>query len=76
MSNTKLRRRAAAAFLRNNGYPVAESTLAKLACVGGGPEFTSFGRIPLYEPQKLLDWVRSRCRTRISTSDPGSPIAA
>jgi hypothetical protein len=72
----KLRRRGASAFLKDNGYPVAESTLAKYATIGGGPPFESFGRIPLYDPDELLSWARSRCRVRRSTSDPGSPVPA
>ena len=44
-----LRRRAAAAYLRENrGFPCSEKTLAKLACIGGEPVYRLFGRIPLY----------------------------
>ena len=59
--------------------PVAfdrERTLDKLASVGGGPPFIHFGRIPLYTPDDLLSWARSRSRARRSTSDPGEPLAA
>jgi hypothetical protein len=43
-----LRRRAAAEYLREHwGIPCGEKTLAKLACVGGGPLYQLFGRIPL-----------------------------
>jgi hypothetical protein len=46
---TYLRRRAAAAYLREQrGIPFSEQTLAKLACIGGGPLYRLFGRIPLY----------------------------
>ena len=50
MSQTAyLRRRAAAEYLRENcGIPCSEKTLAKLACIGGGPVYRRFGRIPLY----------------------------
>lgn len=50
MSNPAfLRRRAAADYLRQHwGVPCSEKTLAKLACVGGGPAYRRFGRIPLY----------------------------
>jgi len=41
-----LDRRQAAAFLTNRGYRTAPATLAKLACIGGGPTFESFGRKP------------------------------
>ena len=46
---TYLRRRAAAEYLREQrGIPCSEKTLAKLACIGGGPVYRLFGRIPLY----------------------------
>jgi hypothetical protein len=44
----RLDRRQAAAFLTERGYRTAPATLAKLACIGGGPVFESFGRRPLY----------------------------
>ena len=48
-SATYLRRRAAAEYLREQrGIPCGEKTLAKLACIGGGPVYRRFGRIPLY----------------------------
>ena len=48
-STTYLRRRAAAEYLREQrGIPCSEKTLAKLACIGGGPIYRRFGRIPLY----------------------------
>ena len=44
-----LRRRAAAEYIRVRwGIPCSEKTLAKLACIGGGPIYRRFGRIPLY----------------------------
>ena len=68
-----LRRREASAFLCERGYPNAPSTLAKLASVGGGPVFQSFGRIPLYREDDLLAWAQSRSTgPRRSTSDPGT----
>ena len=46
---TYLRRRAAAEYLREQRrIPCSEKTLAKLACIGGGPVYRLFGRIPLY----------------------------
>jgi hypothetical protein len=49
LSITYLRRRAAAEYLREQrGIPCSEKTLAKLACIGGGPLYRRFGRIPLY----------------------------
>jgi hypothetical protein len=53
-------RRAAAQFLTEQGYKTAPATLARLACVGGGPAFRKFGRKPLYNDEDLLDWAHSR----------------
>jgi hypothetical protein len=68
----KLGRKDAAHFLTNRGYKTAPATLARLACVGGGPTFRSFGRKPLYREADLLAWAVSRTTgPRRSTSDPG-----
>ena len=68
----RLDRRQAAAFLTARGYRTAPATLAKLACVGGGPTFESFGRKPLYREADLLAWAKAKTTgPRRSTSDPG-----
>jgi len=74
MSNTStdrpLSRREAADYLTERGYRTAAATLAKLACIGGGPVYESFGRKPLYKSADLLAWVASRSSgPRRSTSD-------
>jgi hypothetical protein len=71
-----LSRRDAAQFLTEHGYKTAPSTLAKLACLGGGPPFRSFGRRPLYQSSDLIAWAQARCTgPRCSTSDPGAQEA-
>lgn len=56
-----LLRDEASAYLRErHGIACAPGTLAKLACLGGGPCFSRFGRRPLYRPVDLDDWVASR----------------
>jgi hypothetical protein len=68
----RLDRRQAAAFLTERGYRTAPATLAKLACIGGGPIFESFGRRPLYREADLLAWAQARTTgPRRSTNDPG-----
>ena len=58
-----LLRNEAAQYVREKwGVRCAPKTLAKLACIGGGPEFRRAGRSPLYEPEQLDAWVLSRCR--------------
>ena len=54
------RRAEASSYLKQNwGISRAPSTLAKLACLGGGPRFQSAGRIPLYPETELDEWARS-----------------
>jgi hypothetical protein len=70
----RLNRKEAADFLTKLGYRTAPATLAKLASIGGGPIFESFGRKPLYTPSNLLAWVAAKSTgPRRSTSDKGSP---
>jgi hypothetical protein len=69
----RLDRGRASTFLAEHGYRVAPSTLAKLACLGGGPVYRKFGRTPFYLPADLLSWAQSRCSgPRRSTSEPGA----
>jgi hypothetical protein len=76
ISQQRFTRRQAAEFLTEQGYPVASTTLAKYASVGGGPIFESFGRKPLYRPDDLLTWANERSTgPRRSTSDPGTTHA-
>jgi hypothetical protein len=68
-----LDRKQASSFLTERGYRTAVATLAKLACLGGGPVFESFGRRPLYREVDLLAWAQARSTgPRRSTSDPGT----
>jgi len=56
-----LRREAAAIYVQEKfGIPCAQSWLAKLACVGGGPSYRLAGRIPLYAPTDLDNWATAR----------------
>ena len=65
-----LSRREASDYLRSRGLPVAVATLNKLACVGGGPIFQSFGRLPRYRPADLDAWAASRLsKPKRNTSD-------
>jgi hypothetical protein len=76
-SDRKLRTPEAARALSDRGYSTAPATLAKLRCVGGGPPFVLFGRVPLYELSDLLEWAAERAgRKRTSTSDEAEHEAA
>jgi hypothetical protein len=67
----RLSRQEAAAVLTEAGLGTAPATLAKLACIGGGPPFESWGRYPRYPAGPLRDWaLRRLSRPRSSTSEP------
>lgn len=68
---TLLRRQMASQYLRErHSVVIAPATLAKLACLGGGPRFRKFNNVPLYEAAELDAWVESRLtRPLMSTSD-------
>ena len=52
----KLRTSEAALYLR-----MAESTLAKLRCYGGGPRYSKAGpRLVIYDRADLEAWLKSR----------------
>jgi hypothetical protein len=65
-----LDRKQAAQLLTDHGYRTAPATLAKLACIGGGPVFRSWGRKPLYLATDLIAWAEARTSgPRRSTSE-------
>ncbi len=56
-----LRRNEASKYLHeNHNLHYATKTLAKLACIGGGPPFRLAGRFPLYPISGLDAWARSK----------------
>lgn len=59
-----LSRVEAAQFLTDHGFPISHRTLAKYACLGGGPNYRKFGTRALYSPDGLLAWAEAK------TSDP------
>lgn len=66
-------RKEASDFLKERGLPVAPTTLAKYASLGGGPPMHHFGRRVLYNPATLLDWANSKLSgPSQSTSDRNS----
>ena len=54
-----------------HGYPIAVSTLEKLACTGGGPHFSRIGgRTIVYAKPDLDEWAIERIGKPVrSTSD-------
>lgn len=72
MTSQFLRRKQAGEYLKGRYGFGSEKTLAKLACVGGGPEFRKAGTAALYEPTKLDEWALAKIGApQASTSDMG-----
>ena len=55
-----LRRKQAAEYLKSKYGFGSASTLAKLACLGGGPKMAYAGRLPLYTFESLDAWIASK----------------
>jgi hypothetical protein len=56
-----MRRAEAASYLRGtHGLPCAPATLAKYACIGGGPAFRKAGKFPIYSRDDLDAWAEQR----------------
>jgi hypothetical protein len=66
-----MRRADAARYIRENyGIPCAAPTLAKYACIGGGPAFRKAGKFPIYSREDLDSWAQQRLGVRArSTSE-------
>ncbi|WP_437871983.1 hypothetical protein ACSD7O_07180 [Methylorubrum extorquens] len=65
----KRRRDAAAAYIvERYGIPCSPKTLAKLACLGGGPAFYKAGRIPLYADADLDAWACAKLSPRLTST--------
>jgi len=64
-----MRRVEAAHYLRENyGIPCVPSTLAKYACIGGGPAFRRASKFPIYARDDLDAWAKSRISKRVSST--------
>ncbi len=59
-SKTYLRRADAAKYLQERYGAYTTETLAKLACVGGGPVFRKMGKFPFYTVADLEAWAEAR----------------
>lgn len=64
-----MRRDVAARYLLEvHGVRRAPATLAKLACVGGGPKFRKDGRWPLYSQQALDEWATGHLSPEVAST--------
>jgi hypothetical protein len=58
---TMMRRADAARYIReSHAIPCSPATLAKYACLGGGPAFRKAGKFPIYSRADLDAWARER----------------
>jgi hypothetical protein len=71
VSNLNLRRAEAAHYIREkHAIPCSPATLAKYACIGGGPPFRKAGKFPIYSREDLDAWASDRLGKRVlSTSE-------
>ena len=71
----RMTRKETAAFLRQRGFPIGNSTLNKLCMPssGQGPLVAAWwGRRPLYDPADALAWAEARVRpAQNRVSKPG-----
>jgi hypothetical protein len=57
----QMRRADAAHYIRTTyGIPCVATTLAKYACIGGGPAFRKAGKFPIYSRDDLDAWAEQR----------------
>lgn len=65
----RLRRDEASAYLKDeHDVSCAPRTLAKLAVIGGGPPMIYSGRFPLYEPDSLDAWAKSKLSPQVNST--------
>jgi hypothetical protein len=68
-TNVFMRRADAAQYLREAyGIPCVASTLAKYACIGGGPAFRKAGKFPIYSRDDLDAWANQRLGKLVRTT--------
>lgn len=64
-----LTRGQAAEYCIKQGLPVSPKTLAKYACVGGGPKFRKFGTMRvIYKIEDLDEWIKRRLSKTFSST--------
>lgn len=64
-----LTRGQAAEYCIKQGLPVSPKTLAKYACVGGGPKFRKFRTMRvIYKIEDLDEWIERRLSKTFSST--------
>lgn len=75
MTEIYLRRHEAAKYLQSRFGFCTPRTLAKLATVGGGPQYRKLGKFPLYAREDLDAWAQSRMSGPVASTSE-YPVAA
>ena len=60
MKDKFLLRNEAARYINEKGLPITRGTLAKLASVGGGPNYRIFGNKAVYTHEEVDAWIAKR----------------
>ena len=68
METHYMRRNEAAQYLRERVHAYTAATLAKLATVGGGPEYQKIGPFPVYTAEALDTWLASKTGPVVSNT--------
>jgi hypothetical protein len=69
VSTQNMRRADAARYIRETyAIPCSPATLAKYACLGGGPAFKKFHRFPIYSRDDLDTWAHSRLSALVQST--------
>ncbi len=77
MTTRYFRRHEVGIYLTDKyNIPASKSWLAKLAVIGGGPEYHKAGRWPIYSQDALDVWAQARIGNAVSSTAEYSPKAA
>jgi hypothetical protein len=68
----KLTRKQLAAALTEEGYPITDGNLDRLASRGGGPPYELWGQRSLYDWDKALQWAQARLSAPQRKEPPSS----
>jgi len=62
--NQFLTRKNTADYIRNRGIRCSQSSLARAAMCGSGPNYTLIGNKAYYKPEWIDQWLESQCKPR------------
>ena len=76
--NRRFRRREASQYLKDRwGLDYKPNTLAKLACIGGGPTIEYAGKFPTHTERDLDKWAKAKISPPVAnTSERRQQLAS